>query len=240
MNLRNKTAIITGGTKGIGKAIAENLLYEDANIVVAARTESELANIKSQFKTKDNFMAIKCDVTSIDDVKELMKKTLSTYETIDILVNNVGKAYIGPISKMSNNDWNDIITTNLTSVFLCCKEVIPIMEKQKSGYIINIVSNSGKSGTANFAAYCASKFGEIGFTQSLFQEVKASGIKVVAICPGGVDTTLWKNVQDDPRIIPKKGKSMSAKNVAQVVNFILNNDEIIFVEPLFLPSSLYY
>ena len=240
LELKDKIAIITGGTKGIGLAIAENLISEGSKIVITSRTQNEIDTAVNQLRGKGEIIGIKCDVTSPMEVKNLVASTVKRFERIDILINNAGRAYIGPLSDMSFEDWTSIITTNLTSVFLCCKEVIPFMAKQNSGYIINIASNSGKTGASNFSAYCASKFGEVGFTQSLFHEISPLGIHVAALCPGAVYTDMWNNVKDDPKIKPKKEKSLTPKNVANMVAFMLKNDDMVFVEPVVLPSSLYY
>lgn len=240
MELKNKVAIVTGSTKGIGKAIAKNLLSEGAKVVITARSQKDVDAVVNELTDKGTLIGIACDVIIPENVKNLFDKTIASFGNVDILVNNIGRAYIGPISEMPLSEWNSIITTNLTSVFVCCKEAIHYMTKQNSGYIINIASNSGKSGTANFAAYCASKFGEIGLTQSLFHELRPFGIRVAALCPGGVDTEMWNDVKNDPAIKPKKEKSLTAKNVANMVLFMLKNEDIVFVEPVILPSKLYY
>jgi 3-oxoacyl-[acyl-carrier protein] reductase len=240
MNLKNKNVIITGGTRGIGKAITESLIDEGANVIILARTRSDLKKINQELQNKGNIIGIKCDVTSPSDIKKMINQVKLIFKKIDVLINNVGTAYIGPVDKMSLSDWNYVINTNLTSVFLCCKEIIPIMKKYHDGCIINVVSNSAKNGAANFSAYCASKFGELGFSQSLFSELLPYKIRVIAVCPGGVDTDLWKNVKNDPKIKPNVEKALKPKNVADVINFILKHDEILFKEPVFLPSSLYY
>ncbi len=240
MDLENKNIVITGGTRGIGRSVVKNLLEHNANVVIIARTKKDLQNTIKDLESFGNIHGIQCDVTLMNDIKKMFKQIKSIFKNIDVFINNVGTTYIGPAEKMSLSDWNQIINTNLTSVFLCCKEIIPLMKKQQSGHIINIISNSGKNGAANFSAYCASKFGELGFSQSLFHELRPFGIHVTSICPGGVDTDMWKNVIDDPLLKPKKEKSLQTKDVADVVNFILIHDNILFMEPIFVPSSLYY
>lgn len=240
MELKNLNVIVTGGTRGIGKAIVESLINEGANIVILARTKSDIEKVKQDMKNKGNIFGIKCDVTSPSDIKKMVSKVKTIFKKIDVLINNVGVAYIGPADKMTLSEWNNVINTNLTSVFLCCKEIIPIMKKQHGGCIVNIASNSAKNGTANFSAYCASKFGQLGFSQSLFHELRPYKIRVISVCPGGVDTQLWKKVKNDPKIKPEPEKSLKSENVADVVNFILKHDEILFSEPVFLPSSQYY
>jgi short-subunit dehydrogenase len=240
MNLKNKTIIVTGGTKGIGRSIVEDLVKNGSNVIILARTKSDLEQVKNELKKFPKISIFKCDVTSQSDIKKTFKKINSNFDQIDVLINNVGSAYIGPADEMSLSDWNFIINTNLTSVFLCCKEISPVMKNQKNGCIINIISNSGKNGAADFSAYCASKFGQLGFSQSLFHELRPYGIRVISICPGGVDTEMWKNVENNPKIVPKKDKALKPKHIAEFVNFILKHDEILFKEPVILPSSQYY
>ncbi len=240
MELKNINVIVTGGTRGIGKAIVESLINEGANVVILARTKSDIEKVKQDIENRGNIFGIKCDVTSPSDIKKMVSQVKTIFKKIDVLINNVGIAYIGPADKMTLSEWNNVINTNLTSVFLCCKEIIPIMKKQHKGCIVNIASNSAKNGAANFSAYCASKFGELGFSQSLFHELRPYKIRVISVCPGGVDTQLWKKVKNDPKIKPEPEKALKAENVADVVNFILKHDEILFSEPVFLPSSQYY
>jgi len=240
MNLKNKTILITGGTKGIGRSICTDLAKQGSNVIILARTQSDLQKVKKELSIFSNISTFQCDLTSQSNIKKVFKKIKLKFNQIDVLINNAGTAYVGPVEQMSLSNWNLIINTNLTSVFLCCKEIIPIMKKQKNGYILNIVSNSGRNGAANFSAYCASKFGQLGFAQSLFHELHPFGIKVVSICPGGVDTEMWKNVKNDPKIVPKKDKALKPKHVSDFINFILKHDEILFKDPVILPSSLYY
>ncbi len=240
MNLKNKTILITGGTKGIGRSICTDLAKQGSNIIILARTQSDLQKVKKELSIFSNISTFQCDLTSQSDIKKVFKKIKLKFNQIDVLINNAGTAYVGSAEQMSLSNWNLIINTNLTSVFLCCKEIIPIMKKQKNGYILNIVSNSGRNGAANFSAYCASKFGQLGFSQSLFHELHPFGIKVVSICPGGVDTEMWKNVKNDSKIVPKKDKALKPKHVSDFINFILKHDEILFKDPVILPSSLYY
>jgi NAD(P)-dependent dehydrogenase (short-subunit alcohol dehydrogenase family) len=236
VNLSEKVVIVTGGSKGIGREVASKLTSEGAVVSILSRNKEDLQKVAKEL----NVTGIPCDLRDPDQVKSVIDMILKKHGSIDFLINNAGKAYIGPLAEMTDNDWNDIISTNLTSVFLTCRAVIPHMVSRKRGFILNVVSNSGKAGAANFAAYCASKFGEIGLTQSLFHELRPFGIKVAAICPGAVDTQMWDSVADDPKIKPKKEKALTPSQVAEVILFMLKNDNIMMVEPVILPSSLYY
>jgi 3-oxoacyl-[acyl-carrier protein] reductase len=203
MKLLGKVAIITGGGRGIGRAIALELAKEGANIVAVARTVKEIRETVKQVKHKgSDGIAIKVDVTSPKDVKNMVKKTMQKFKRIDILVNNAGVAIYKPLIHTTEKEWNKIIETNLKGIFLCSREVLPVMIAQSreeetdylAGVIINISSQAGKHGFSGLSAYSASKFGVIGLTESLAEEVMEYGIRVYAVCPRGVDTHLYHSL----------------------------------------------
>jgi 3-oxoacyl-[acyl-carrier protein] reductase len=193
--VENKVAIVTGGSRGIGKAIAIALAKKGYNVVICSRNEYELNKTKEEIeKFNVKVLAIKCDVRYYKQVKNLVKKTIEKFGRIDILVNNAGVALKKNVVDMSEEEWDVVIDTNLKGPFLFTKEVLPFMIKQKSGCIVNISSGGGKTGFAEFSAYCASKFGLIGFTESLAKEVKKFGIRVYTICPGPVATKMQEEI----------------------------------------------
>lgn len=194
MHLSGKSALVTGSGRGIGRATALALAGEGCNIIVAARTGKEISETAALVeKAGSKAVAVKADVSNASDVKRLVAASLGAFKAIDILVNNAGVALYKPVAATSEAEWNAIIATNLTGVFLCTTAALPHMLKQRAGIIINISSGAGKSGYANMAAYCASKFGVIGFTESLAGELP-SGIRVYAVCPGGVDTKMYRDM----------------------------------------------
>lgn len=166
-SLRGKTAIITGGTSGIGKAIADALAAEGVNVVAASRRTTPA-----------------CDVRSKVDVVRLATHAKNRFGRIDILVNNTGLGVGSKIVECSEEDWHKVIDTNLTGTFLMTQAVLPDMIAQRSGYIINIASQAAKHGYPNAGPYCASKFGIIGFSEALQHEVREFGIHVHCLCPG--------------------------------------------------------
>jgi 3-oxoacyl-[acyl-carrier protein] reductase len=191
LRLKDSVAIVTGGGRGIGKTIALALAKEGAKIVICARTIREIYNTAKEIRSLGReVLAVKSDVRSSDDVRNFIKKAISKFGRVDILINNAGIGLYKPLMKTSEKNWEDVIDTNLKGTFLCCREVLPIMVKQRKGIIVNISSVAGKHGFANMSAYCASKFGVIGLTESLAKEVNKFGIKVYAVCPDRVDTEI--------------------------------------------------
>ena len=192
MTLQGKVAIVTGGTKGIGFAITEALCREGAAVMICARSgnrvESAVANMKSQVDNR--ITGIKCDVQDHRQVKWLIKATVEEFGGLDILVNNAGVVNLGSVEELTAEDWRQVIDTNLTGVFYCCHEAIPEMKRRGGGYIINLASRSGKNAFAGGAAYNASKFGLIGFSEALMLDVRHDHIRVSYVMPGRVSTEL--------------------------------------------------
>jgi 3-oxoacyl-[acyl-carrier protein] reductase len=215
MNLAKQdkyTAIITGSTRGIGKETALLLLQKGLNVIISSRNQQSvniiIQEIRDKFPSKkDNILGLKCDVSKQSDVKSLVDVSVKRFGGIDILVNNAGIVYFKSILDTTDEEWNKTIDTNLKGIFLFTKEVLPYMIENKSGgIIVNVSSGAGKSGFPNLSAYCASKFGVIGLTESVAKEVAGDNVKVMAICPGGVDTDMIKNIVNE-------GYSLSNRNL---------------------------
>jgi 3-oxoacyl-[acyl-carrier protein] reductase len=185
------TAIVTGSGRGIGKETALMLAKRGVNVVVCSRTQSEIDDVVHELsKVQDGVLGITCDVGVASDVERLVKNTIGHFGGIDILVNNAGVAILKQLVDTTEQEWDKTINSNLKSAFLCSKAVLPYLLRQKSGVIINVSSGAGKTGFENLCAYCASKFGMIGLTESLAWEVASNRIRVMAICPGDVDTAM--------------------------------------------------
>jgi NAD(P)-dependent dehydrogenase (short-subunit alcohol dehydrogenase family) len=172
--LRGKTAIITGGGSGIGKAIAVALVREGVNVVVASRRAPSV----------ENAVSVVCDVRQKADVVKVTGIAEQRFGSIDILVNNTGLGVGSKIVDCSEEDWHKVLDTNLTGTFLMTQAVLPTMIAQGSGYIINIASQAAKHGYPQAGPYCASKFGIIGLSEALQHEVREYGIHVHCLCPG--------------------------------------------------------
>jgi 3-oxoacyl-[acyl-carrier protein] reductase len=199
--LINKTAIVTGSGRGIGRETATLLCKKGLNVVLCSRTQTEIDStveeIKQVTKTGDRVIGIRCDVSSSFEVEHLVKSTSDIFKSIDILVNNAGIVYVKKLIDTSEDEWDKTIDINLKGSFLCTRAVLPFMTKNRSGVIINVSSGAGNTGFPDISAYCASKFGMIGLTESLAWEVANDNIRVMAICPGEVDTKMQQNVDPD-------------------------------------------
>jgi len=188
--VKDKSAIVTGSTKGIGRAIAEELLREGARVTVSARNEGEVKSAASDLERAfpKRVLARRCDVRREEDVAKLFEETERAFGGVDILVNNAGVGFFKNLEEMSLADWNSVIETNLTGVFLCSRAAIPRMRKRGGGYILNISSLAGRNAFPQATAYNASKFGLNGMSEALMQEVRYDGIKVSYLMPGSVAT----------------------------------------------------
>lgn len=192
MRLKDKVALVTGGGRGIGKAIAMAYAREGAKLAVCARTESEIERSAQEIRTtKAEAYAWVCDVSIAEAVKELVRNVSQTFGRIDILVNNAGvMTRPAPTTEMDVKKWDYTMSVNLRGLFLMCQAVLPIMMRQKSGSIINVSSMIGRGAYPNFIAYATSKWGLEGFTQTLAAEVRSSRIRVNSVEPGVVATKL--------------------------------------------------
>jgi len=190
MLLKDQVAIVTGGTKGIGKAIS--LLFDENGAKVVANFSKDVEaaeNLKKESKSGGLSVGLfKADVTQPDQVKEMVEETFAQYGKIDILVNNVGLVRDNFLMLMSDEDWNSLLRANLTSLFYCCRIVIRKMIPQRKGKIINISSISGIMGTPGQANYAATKGGMISFTKSLARELGSFNIHVNAVAPGLIES----------------------------------------------------
>lgn len=191
MKLKDKVAIVTGGGRGIGQAIAQKFAGEGAKVAVAARTAAQVDDtVNSIIKTGGEAIGMLADVSAEKDAGEIVERTLSRFGHIDILVNNAGILQASPIVAVEPQNWRRVIEVNLIGTFLCSRAVAPHLIERGWGRIINIASRSGKIGHPFLTAYCASKHGVVGFTKALAEELAAFHITVNAICPGVVETDM--------------------------------------------------
>lgn len=230
MSLQNRTAIVTGGSRGIGRAICIALAREGANVVTCyahgADGANETVRLCEEMGVKAS--AIQADVSKSEDVSALMASVKESYGSIDILVNNAGVTRDNLIMRMNETDFDDVIDTNLKGAFLCMQNVARLMLKQKAGRIINISSVVGVRGNAGQVNYSASKAGLIGMTKSVAKELGSRGITVNAVAPGFIETDMTAKlpaavVEENLKVIPMKclGK---AEDVAELVAFLASDN----------------
>jgi 3-oxoacyl-[acyl-carrier protein] reductase len=204
VRLQAKVAIITGGGRGIGKAIALGFADEGADVVIAARTEEEINNVSEEIRSRGRkALAIPCDVTDEDQVKAMVRKTLDTFERVDILVNNAGMGGMRPVWGTTKLNFERVLAVNLIGTFLCTKHVWRSMCEKGGGSIVNVSSLGGVYGYPLLTAYCASKWGQIGFTVACAEEGKLDNIRVNAIAPGKADTALRAQITEDKSLMLK-------------------------------------
>lgn len=214
MDLEHKVAIVTGSTKGIGLAVAEALIGRGTNVVISSRHEDEIRETVDRLQQQGaaKILGKMCDVQRGEQVQELIRFAVSELGGLDILINNAGIGQFQAVEEMSPELWRRTLATNLDSLFYGCHYAIPEMKRRGAGFIINIGSLAGKNAFPGGAAYNASKFGVIGFSEALMQEIRHDDIQVAYIMPGSVDTWFGGHT-------PSGGGSwkLSAQDVAQVV-----------------------
>jgi 3-hydroxybutyrate dehydrogenase len=206
--LNDTTAFVTGGGRGIGRAIALALSGAGARVVVTDRTETGAADVAAQVVERGGrALAVRCDVTDPAAVAAAVARARDDFGPVDVLVNNAGFAESAPITALDENLWNQTLAVNLTGTYLCTRAVLPDMLARRRGRIINIASTAGRVGYRYVAAYCAAKHGVVGFTKAVALEVAAKGITVNAVCPGYADTPMTE--ASIKRIAEKTGRSVA-------------------------------
>lgn len=227
MNLREKVAVVTGSTKGIGKAIILELARKGANVVVNSRNQGEAEQLAHQISDRIGVeaLALSADVSIAKEAKVLIEKTVGRFGVIDILVNNAGVFEICPFLQISVDDWSKIININLGGTFLCSRLVLPVMLRRKSGVIINISSMAAKTGgILPVAHYAASKAGIIALTKALAREFAPDGIRVNAVAPGVINTGMAKSQAEEKRKVIPLGDLGEPEDVAKTVSFLVSED----------------
>jgi meso-butanediol dehydrogenase/(S,S)-butanediol dehydrogenase/diacetyl reductase len=242
MNLKESVGIVTGGARGIGRAISLGLARAGATVVVADINENAAKKTADEIRnTGAKALSLAVDVTDWTQVKDMADRTCSEFGAIDILVNNAGIVIAGSVEEMEPVEWDNIMAVNTKGAFLCCKSAVGIMKKQGGGSIVNIASVAGKNGFPNMGAYCASKHALIGLTRSLAKELANDNIRVNAVCPGIVRTAMWEyliEVRKDPdessdaffdryiNLMIPLGKPQKPDDIAELVVFLAGSENI--------------
>ena len=233
--LKDKVAIITGASRGIGRATALAFARAGAEVVLAARTQHDLETVADLIRTEDGgALVVPTDVTQVEAVEILVNRTLGAYGRVDILVNNAGIGVFETVVDSDPEMWNQVVTSNLKSTYLCSKYVLPSMLERQSGHIINVLSVAAKIAFKASSAYCAAKAGALAFTKVLAEEVRGENIRVTAVSPGSVDTPFWKGIERHPDL----NLMLKPEQVAETVCLVamqpagIVTDEIVVTPPL--------
>ncbi|MCR4944642.1 MAG: 3-oxoacyl-[acyl-carrier-protein] reductase [Clostridium sp.] len=228
--LKGKCAIVTGASRGIGKAVAKKLASQGVNIVLNYRSSEEKAiEVENELKEFGvEVLRVKADISNISEAENLVNKAKERFGKIDIMVNNAGITIDKLIIRMKEEDFDNVINVNLKGVFNCLKSITPIMLRQKEGSIINISSVVGISGNAGQVNYAASKAGVIGMTKSLAKEIGTRGIRVNAVAPGYIQTDMTEGLDDKYKKELMKqiplNRLGTAEDVADVVSFLADDN----------------
>lgn len=233
-NLEGKTALVTGGNRGIGRAIATSLAQAGARVAICGRDKKTLKETTEILNDKyDGSFYRQVDVRSEKQQEELFEQIKTKFNSLDISVPNAGRATLATASETSLEDWNKDIETNLTGLFITSKLSLKMMKKQDSGYILPIVSKAGKKAFKLRASYCASKWGALGFSKSLAEEAEEDNVKVTAICPASVATDFQEG---NPR---GTDWMMEPEDVADCVMYLLNLSPGVKIEEILLENFNY-
>jgi 3-oxoacyl-[acyl-carrier protein] reductase len=217
-SLMGKTAIVTGAGRGIGRRIAQRLADMGVRVALAARSREQLDVVQSEITQQGGCaVAMPTDMAQEQEVVALVRRTVSEFGRLDIVVNNAGIGVFRPLADMTTDDWDAIMSVNVRGPFILCREAIPHLRQQDHTFIVNIVSVAGVKGYEDQTAYSASKHALLGMTKALARELQRDGIRVHAVCPGGVDTEMGRFARPDldPAIL------MKSEEIADVVLYLL-------------------
>ena len=221
MELKSKVAVVTGGTKGIGYAIAESLVRAGASVFICARSREELEEAIGKLSEHGAAAGKMCDVRSEEQVKGVLESCERRFGGVDILINNAGMGVMGKtVEEISPDEFRQTLETNVFGVYYACHHAIPMLRSRGGGYIINISSLAGQNPHPRMAAYNASKYALNGFSEALMQEVRHDGVKVSYICPGSVNTEFGGDSVSD-----EKAWQLQPEDIAQVVMNLLAMDD---------------
>lgn len=227
LHLDGKVVIVTGASSGIGKTIALAFAREGAKVVLAARRVTKLEEAAREIRGYGGGpLVVPTDVSQEAQVRNMVSECLRQFGCVDILVNNAGMGRWGPVINFKVEDWDEVFNVNAKGIFLCCKEVLPIMIKQKGGRIINIASDAGKIPFAECSAYCAAKAAVIMFSRCLALEALPHNIGVHVLCPGYVDTPWY----DGDTHVPDRSKMLKPEDVASLALYLASLPPSILID----------
>jgi 3-oxoacyl-[acyl-carrier protein] reductase len=219
--LENRTAIVTGGTRGIGRAIATRLLDEGARVAICGTRQKSVDDALEFLLPKEHVFGMVADVSNLEDVQRFFGAVVQRFGAVHILVNNAGAGIFGSVGDLTPEEWQRTIGINLTGAYYCCHEILPIFKQGSEGDVVNIGSLAGKSAFAGGAAYNASKFGLIGFSEAMMLDYRNQGVRVSTIMPGSVDTGFGRNPSGSGRYVESEAWKIAPEDVAEIVAGVL-------------------
>jgi len=233
--LHHRVVLVTGASRGIGRAIALACAREGARLALMASHRPALAKVGREVRRLDGRgMTLVGDVRREAQVERVVQKTVQAYGRLDILVTCAGVGTFLPVADTSLAVWEAMIETNLTGTFLCVKHALNVMRPQRRGDLVLVASIAGLEPFAGSSAYCASKFGVVGFARSVSQEVRSGGIRVTTVCPGAVDTPLWDQIPKGP----DRKQMLTPEEVAEAVINVLTVSDRAVVDQIVLTPPL--
>ena len=220
------TALVTGSGRGIGKETAILLSKKGFNLIICSRNQNEIDSVVKEIKSfgNDRILARECDVSVSSQVNRVVNEALDIYGRIDVLINNAGISYVKKLIDTTEEEWDNTLDINLKGSYHFAKAIVPHMIKHNYGIIINVSSGAGKIGFEDISAYCASKFGMIGLTESLAREINNYNIRVMTICPGQVATKMQKDI-DVQYYELNKNKMLHPRKVAEKIADMIFSDK---------------
>lgn len=215
MDLKNKVAMVTGAGKGIGRSIALALAREGANVAVASRTMPDLQSLAKEIGNLGRkALPVEADLTRESEIKNFIQSTVSKFGGLDVLVNNAGIGIFGRVEELTTQAWDDMLELNLRTVFICTREALPHLKKKSESFVVNIASLAGKNAFVGGSGYAASKWAVLGFSKCLMLEERDAGVRVLAICPGSVNTHFFRQ-PSTPN--PNKEKILRPEDVSDTI-----------------------
>lgn len=231
MSLQNQTIIITGASRGIGKALALTLAKDGSNLSLVARNHQELLEVKKEAEALGaKVLIFSGSVADEELVKKVVTETAQTFGKIDALVNNAGFGVFKQAAEITTHEWDSIFETNVKGTFLFCREVVPFMKNSGQGHIVNIASDVAKRVFDGGSLYCASKYAQDAFSMALRKEVRKDNIKVSVVYSGVVDTHFHKREEGDPH----QARYLSSKDMANTIYFILSAPAHVVIDELMI------
>ncbi|MEW6358659.1 MAG: SDR family oxidoreductase [Planctomycetota bacterium] len=229
MAIKDQIVVVTGGGRGIGRAIVVAFAKQGARLAVCARTKSEIEAAAAKARSLGaEAVAVPLDLTNESSVNKMVRTVEEKLGPIDILINNAGVALFKPFLDTTPEEWDQLMDINAKGIFLCCRAVLPGMMKRRRGRIINVSSSAGKKGYPEQSAYCASKHAVQGLSKVLALETQGHGIRIHVICPGGVDTELVRQGRDDVDL----SKYMRPEEIAEIAVFLASQDSTAMVDEI--------